>query len=184
MSDSSGDRSKHFASIERKHGGPIAKWIARVQDLGEVKYADQMSLLQERFGFSRAHANAVVMFVRGSTSSKRYSSPDSYFDSIDPAAAATAREIFAAISKTFPTLELVTAWNQPVLKSPGGYVFGLSAAKSHLTINPFSKTVIDAFADELRDLGVSKHTFKVPIGWKVNATLLRKIVKTRLAELV
>lgn len=183
MSETSGDRSTHFASIERKHGGTIAQWIAEVRNLGGANYADQMSLLQDRFGFSRTHANAVVMYVRGSTSSKRYSSPDSYFDSIDATAATTAREVFAAIQKTYPKLDLVIAWNQPVLKSLDGYVFGLSAAKNHLTLNPFSKNVIDAFTDELRDLGVSKHTFKVPIGWKVNAGLLRKIVKARLVEL-
>ena len=183
MTDPSGERSKYFASIEHKHGGPITAWIAKVRDLGDAKYADQMSLLQERFSFSRTHANAVVMFVRGSTTSKRYSSPDSYFDSIDPDAAFTARRIFAAIQKTFPKLDLVIAWNQPVLRSKDGYVFGLSVAKNHLTVNPFSKDVIDVFAGELSELGVSKHTFKVPLGWKVNAGLLRRMVRARLAEL-
>ncbi len=183
MGDSSGDRTRFFSAIEKKHGGPIAKWIAEVKALGDSKYADQISLLQKQFNFSRTHANAVVMYVRGSTTSKRFASPKEYFSSIDSAAAATAQEIFTAITKTNPKLELVTAWNQPVLKSDKGYVLGVSASKQHLTINPFSKNVIDEFADDLKDLGVGKHTFKVPIGWKVNAGLLRKIVRARLAEL-
>jgi len=182
MADSSGERSKFFPTIEKKYGKPIDHWIARVRDLGDAKYADQLALLQEEFGFSKVHANAVVMSVRGSATSKRFSNPDEYFSSIDPAAAATARDIFTAVTKTNPDLELVIAWNQPILRAPGGYVLGLSAAKNHLTINPFSKDVIDEFFDDLRELGVSKHTFKVPIGWKVNAGLLRKIVKARLAE--
>jgi uncharacterized protein len=182
MADSSGERSKFFPAIEKKYGKPVNHWIAKVRDLGDAKYAEQLALLQEKFGFSNVHANAVVMSVRGSTTSKRYSNPDEYFSSIDTAAAATAREIFSAIAKTNPRLELVIAWNQPILKAPGGYVLGLSAAKNHLTINPFSKAVIDEFTDDLRDLGVSKHTFKVPIGWKVNTGLLRKIVEARLAE--
>lgn len=183
MAESSGERSKYFPAIEKKHGKPMSHWITRVRDLGDAKYADQLALLQEKFGFSKVHANAVVMSVRGSATSKRYSNPDEYFSSIDSEAAATAREIFAAIMKTNPQLELVIAWNQPILKAPNGYVVGLFAAKNHLTVNPFSKDIIDEFSDDLRELGVNKHTFKVPIGWKVNAGLLRKLVKARLAEL-
>jgi uncharacterized protein YdhG (YjbR/CyaY superfamily) len=180
--DTTGDRSKFFPAIEKKHGGSISKWIKMVQDLGEAKYADQLALLQNDHGFSKAHANAVVMYVRGSTTSKRFSTPASYFSAIDASAAATAREIFATITKVNPNLELVIAWNQPILQAPGGYVLGVSAATKHLTLNPFSKNVIDEFADDLQDLGVAKHTFKVPIGWKVDVGLLRKIVKARLAE--
>jgi uncharacterized protein YdhG (YjbR/CyaY superfamily) len=183
MTSGSGDRSQHFPSIEKKHGGRITDWIERVRDLGDAKYAEQVAHLKENFGFSQTHANAVVMFVRGSTSSRRFASPDAYFAAIDAEAAQTARAIFDVILKTHPKLELVIAWNQPVLRSPRGYVIGLSTATNHLTINPFSKNVIDSFADELRGLGVSKHTFKVPIGWKVNSPLLRRIVKARLAEM-
>lgn len=183
MADSSGERSKFFPAIEKKHGGPVSKWMERVRDLGDATYADQISLLQNDYGFSRAHANAVVMYVRGSATSRRHASPDEYFASIDQDAACTAREIFAAIVKANPKLELVVAWNQPMLKADAGYVFGLSAAKKHLTLNPFSNAVIESFSPELTGLGVNKSTFTVPIGWKVNATLLRRMVKARLKEL-
>jgi hypothetical protein len=36
-------------------------------------YDEQMALLQGDHGFSRAHANAVVMYTRGSTTSRRFS---------------------------------------------------------------------------------------------------------------
>lgn len=183
MPSSTGDRTQLFPAIEKKHGAPISKWIKKVRDLGDAKYADQMAFLQHEFGFSRTHANALVMYVRGSTTSRRYSSPAAYFDSVDSAAAKTARDVFGAITKTYPKLELVIAWNQPVLRCDKGYVLGLSVSRDHLTINPFSKAVIESFVGELVDLGVSKHTFKIPIGWKVNAGLLRRLVKARLGEL-
>lgn len=172
-----------FPAIEKKHGGPISKWMKAVQALGDAKYADQMNVLQKNHGFSRAHANAIVMSVRGSSTSKRHVSPDAYFASIDAAAAKTARAMFDAVRTTNPALDLVVAWNQPVLKAQRGYVLGISAAKNHLTVNPFSKHVIETFAESLDDLGVAKHTFKVPIGWKVDAPLLRRLVKARLREL-
>lgn len=183
MPDQSGDRTRFFPAIEKKHGGPISMWLERLADLGDAKYPEQIAFLRENHGFSQAHANALVMYARNSPSSKRFASADDYFASLDPAAAATARAIFAAIADAFPELELVVAWNQPMLRTGGQYVFGLSAATQHLLINPFSADVLAALADELRGYHVNKHTVRLPIGWGVDADLLRQLVAARLAEL-
>jgi len=82
----------------------------------------------------------------------------------------------------FPKLELVIAWNQPMLRIDGKYVFGLSASKNHLTLNPFSSDVLDSMESKLSGYTVNKKTFIVPIDWKVDAALLRAMVKARLAE--
>jgi uncharacterized protein YdhG (YjbR/CyaY superfamily) len=142
-----------------------------------------MALLREGHGFSRAHANAVVMTHRGSSTTRRFPTPDDWFASVDPEAAATARAIFAAIQKRIRSLELVTAWNQPMLKAPSGYVFGLSAAKAHLTLNPFSESALADCADRLAGYRRAKQTFQVPFGWKVDSQLLVAMVRIRLAEL-
>lgn len=183
MADASGDRSRHFPSIEKKHGGPISKWTKLINDLGDAKYDEQMAFLQENHGFSRAHANAVVMYVRGSTTSRKFSTPEDYFASIDPVAAATARSIFKAATDKHKGLDLVTAWNQPILRSGKQSVIGLSVAKKHILVNPFSKDVMDSFRERLRDHEPLKHTFKVPLDWKVDVALIREIAAARLEEL-
>lgn len=183
MADDSGDRTKFFPAIEQRYGGPISIWLDRLAELGDAKYPEQIAYLRENHGFSQTHANALVMYVRGSTSSKRFDSPDAYFQSLEPAARATAQAIFAAISVAYPDLELVIAWNQPMLRVNGAYVIGLSAATHHLLLNPFSADVLAAFADELSDYQVNKRTFKVPVDWKVDAALLQAMTKARLAEL-
>ena len=183
MSDSSGDRSKHFPAIERKHEQPMQHWFDLLAEHGEAKYDEQMALLREGHGFSQAHANAVVMTHRGSTTTRRFADPAAYFASLDPAKAATAQAIFAAIQKGVKGLELVTAWNQPMLRNESGYVFGLSAATAHLTLSPWSNDVMAQFADRLVGLKVNKKTFSVPIGWKVDAALLQDMAKARIAEL-
>ena len=182
MATASGDRSQHFPAIEKKHGQPISNWIDRVKDLGEAKYPEQISYLRENFGFSQTHANAVVMYVRGSTSSKKFATPTEYFKTLDPAAAKTVKEIFAAITKKYPKMELVMAWNQPNLRLDGKYIIGVSVAKSHILLNPFSKSVLDDFSEKLTSYKVSKHTFQVPIDWKVNATLLQQLARARSLE--
>ena len=183
MPTTSGDRASHFPAIEKKHGKPISHWLTLVKKHKDAKYPELISLLREKHGFSQTHANAVVLYARGSTSSKKYANADEYFHSLPAAHAATMREIFAAITKKYPSLDLVMAWNQPMLRTrEGQYVIGLSASKKHLSVNPFSKDVLDAHRDNLSHYVVNKHTFQLPIDWKINTTLLISLVKARLAE--
>ena len=128
------------------------------------------------------HANAVVMHFRGSTTSKRFSTPKQFFAQLDPQKKKTAELIFSTIMEKFPKLELVIAWNQPMLRIDGKYVFGLSASKNHLTLNPFSSDVLESMESKLAGYTVNKKTFIVPVDWKVDANLLRTMVKARIAE--
>lgn len=172
----SGDRAAHWPAIERKHGEPMAHWFALMETVADRKYEEQMALLQEQHGFSRAHANAVVMYCRGSTTSKRYGTLDDYLEGADPTGAATLRAIFAAIADRHPDLELVMAWNQPILKSGDAYVFGASLQRQHILIAPFRPAVIAEMAPRLAGFTVNKKTVRVPIDWDVDAALLQDMV--------
>jgi len=181
MPDASGDRSKYFPGIEIKHGEPISLWIDRLHELGDAKYPDQIKFLRDIHGFSQTHANALVMHVRGSLTSKKFESPEEFLSTLDPAVKKTVQSIFAAITQKNADLELVIAWNQPMLRLGRGYVFGLSVAKNHITLNPFSSDVLQLFAHELKDYEMKKNTFHVPLNWKVDAPLLQAMAKARIA---
>lgn len=178
-----GDRSQHFPAIERKHGQPMSFWFDQLREFGDTKYEHQIAFLRENHGFSQAHANAVVMYHRGSTTTRRHSGPEAWFAELDATKEKTARAIFKAITSRFTDLDLVIAWNQPMLRSGKGYVFGLSVSKNHFTLNPMSSTVLDAMSPDLAGYRVNKKTFVVPTDWKVDASLLRKLVEARLAEI-
>lgn len=183
MAESSGARSDFFPAIEKKHGKPIAHWISAVKKLGKATYAEQMSLLQETHGFSRAHANAVVMHVRGSLTSKRHASPEEYFASLTPIAREAVEAVFASARKKYPDLELVMAWNQPMLRTGKNYVLGVSVSKNHLTINPFSGEVLESHRGALDGHVINKYTFQVPFGEKVKSSIIQSMIRQRLAEL-
>ena len=183
MATGTGERSQFFPAIEKKHGHPVSHWFERLTELGDARYPEQIAHLREEHGFSQAHANAVVMQFRGSTTSRRHATPEAWFTAQDAAHAKTARAIFKAIMAKHPALELVVAWNQPMLRNDAGYVFGLSAAKNHLLINPMSTAALAKCAPKLKGYKVSKHTIKLPLDWKVDVTLLNALVKARLAEL-
>jgi uncharacterized protein YdhG (YjbR/CyaY superfamily) len=183
MATESGDRAKHFPAIEKKYGQPIKHWLTELASLDDQKYPAQISYLRENHGFSQTHANAVVMFAKGSVSSKRHKDPADYFKKLDKKCAKTTTEIFKVIQAKYPELELVIAWNQPMLKAANGYVFGLGVQKNHILLNPFSTAAIEKTLPKLKDYKVNKHTIQVPFDWQIEKSLLLAFTKIRLAEL-
>lgn len=157
-------------------------WFKVMKDLDGQKYPEQIAHLRENYGFSQAHANALVMYSRGSKSAKRFDTPAQYFKVLEPGQAKTVRAILKAITSKFPNLELVIAWNQPMLKSGDDYVFGVSTAKNHILFAPWSQDVLDKFRPKMLDLDVKKKTVGVPNDWKVDEKLLQAMVRARLAE--
>ena len=175
-------RESHFPAIEKKYGEKMKYWFSVMAKLEGKKYPEQIAYLKENFGFSQAHANALVMYSRGSLSAQRFEKPSDYFRSISPEQAKTVKAIMKTIQTKFPKLELVIAWNQPMLREGSKYVFGVSATKNYLLMAPWSTDVLDEFRPKLKDYKVNKKTIQIPSDWQVDAKLLNQMVKARLAE--
>ena len=175
-------REVHFPAIEKRYGQPMKHWFAVMKDLADEKYPAQIAHLRESYGFSQAHANALVMYSRGSRSASRFATPTDYYKTIDPAQAKTIKAIFKVIRTKYPRAEVVIAWNQPMVKIDEAYVFGASVAKKHVLISPWSADVIAEFAKKMEDLVVKKKTIGIPNDWKVNSSLILTLVRARLKE--
>lgn len=182
MASKDSSRESHFPAIEKKYGEKMKYWFSIMAKLESKKYPEQIAFLKENFGFSQAHANALVMYSRGSLSAQRFEKPSDYFKSISPEQAKTIKAMLRAIQNKFPKLELVIAWNQPMLKDGAKYVFGVSTTKNYLLIAPWSTDVLDEFRPRLTDYKVNKKTIQVPSDWKVDAKLLQQMVKAVIAE--
>ena len=176
------DREAYFPLIEKKYGEKMSYWFARMKEVEGAKYPEQIAFLKENYGFSQAHANALVMYTRGSKSASRFSSYGEYLDSVDPVQAKTIKKIFKAIQSEYPELELAIAWNQPMLRIEKNYIFGLSVTKNYLLLAPWSKDVLVDFADELSEYKVNNKTIEVPSNWKVDADLLCAMAGARIKE--
>lgn len=176
-------REAHFPAIEKRYGEPMKHWFTVMKTVAGKRYPEQIAHLRENYGFSQAHANALVMFSRGSTTTQRHATPTAYFKSIDAQQARTLRAIFTVIRAKFPDLEFVIAWNQPMLRKGTEYVIGASATSKYLLINPFSKAVIEAFTPRLKGYRVLKHTVTIPNDWEIDEKLLVAMAKARLKEI-
>ncbi len=179
----SADRSSYFPAIEQKHGQPMSYWFEVMGELAGRKYPEQIAYLRENHGFSQTHANALVLYSRGSTTSRRYDSLDGYLEGIDPVRSATVRAVFASLLADYPDLSLVIAWNQPMLKRNQDYVIGVSVAKEHVLLGPWGDNVIERLRPVLEGYHLNKKTIRVPADWNVDSELLRAIVEPRLAEI-
>ena len=175
-------REAYFPLIEKKYGQKMSYWFSVMKDLADEKYPAQIAYLRENHGFSQAHANALVMYSRGSVSARKFDTPAQYYKTILPGQAKTMRAIFKTITTKYPKAELVIAWNQPMLRIDGDYVFGATASSKHILISPWSADVIAAFAPKMADLDVKKKTIGIPNDWGVDSKLILALVKARLAE--
>ncbi len=66
------DRTSYFPLIEKRYGEKMSYWHAVMKKLEGKKYPEQIAHLKENYGFSQAHANALVMYSRGSKSAARF----------------------------------------------------------------------------------------------------------------
>jgi uncharacterized protein YdhG (YjbR/CyaY superfamily) len=177
------DRESFFPKIEKKHGQPMKYWFAVMKDLEGLKYPEQISYLKEEHGFSQAHANALVMYSRGSKSSKRFDTIDEFLKKESPAKKKAVKAIFKAIQSKYPKTELVIAWNKPMLKYQDQYIFGVALATNHILLAPFDPKILKKLEPKLKGYKVLKKTVQVPIDWKVDEKLLQSMAKIAIDDL-
>jgi hypothetical protein len=72
------DRASYFPAIEKKHGLPMTFWHDQMKLIKDLKYPEQIAYLRENHGFSQAHANALVLYSKGNTTSKRFSTLEEF----------------------------------------------------------------------------------------------------------
>jgi len=176
-------REAHFPAIEKKYGEKMAYWFKVMAKLEGKKYPEQIAHLRENYGFSQAHANALVMYSRGSESSQRFATPTEFYKSVTPVQAKTIKAIFKAIMTKYPELELVIAWNQPMVKLDKHYILGVSASTKHVLLGTWDDTVLMEFAPKFKEGNALKKIIQLPNDWDVDAKLIQAVVKASLTNI-
>lgn len=177
MSESNANRTAQFPAIERTYGQVMQVWFDIFQQLSSRTYADQMATFRGSYGFSQAHASALVLYCRGHKTSRRFENLDSYLDQHPSEKQTIVRLIFSVIMDACPDLEQVIAWNQPMVKLGKHYIFGLSVAQNHILIAPFHPQVLVEMRPRLGGLHLNKRTIRLPLNWSVDAALLVAMVE-------
>ena len=124
--------------------------------------------------------------MRKKTSSKSKGSAvpksvDEYLAGVPEPARSTLQTIRAVIRSVVPpeTAEAIS-YGMPAFKYKGSLVW-YAAFADHCSLFP-TPSVIQAFKDELKDFKTSKGTILFPVDKPLPAGLLKKMVKTRVAQ--
>lgn len=95
---------------------------------------------------------------------------------------ATLEKVRKAIRAAAPDAEEGMSYGMPAFIQ-GKPIAGYNASADHCSYFPMSGAITAQLADDLKKYEVSKGGFRFPIGKPPPATLIRKLVKARLAEI-
>lgn len=105
---------------------------------------------------------------------------DEYLAGVPKEARATLEKLRKTIKAAAPMASEVISYRMPMYKQHG-MVVGFAAFKDHCSIFPGS-AVMDAHKDELKRYDTSKGTIRFAVDKPLPATLVKKLVKARIAE--
>lgn len=110
---------------------------------------------------------------------------DDYLDEqSDEAVAATLAHIRDVLTRTAPTAEEGTSYGMPAWRLAGKPLLGVSVAKAHIGVFPFSPEVVDAVRDRLPGFDISKGGLKCTPRQPVPDDILVEMIRLRAAEII
>jgi uncharacterized protein YdhG (YjbR/CyaY superfamily) len=106
---------------------------------------------------------------------------DAYLARLSPEKRATLEKIRKAIRAAAPKAKEGMSYGMPAFIQ-GKPIAGYAASANHCSYFPMSGSVIATLKHDLGGYETSKGAIRFPIGKPLPATLVRKLVKARLAE--
>jgi len=115
-------------------------------------------------------------------SSAKPKTVDEYLAAVPEPARSTLNKVRAVIRSVVPpdTIEVIS-YGIPTFKH-GRAVVAIAAFSGHCSLFPMGSSAIRQFQDELKGYQTSKGTIRFPLDKPLPATLVKKIVKARLAD--
>ena len=109
-------------------------------------------------------------------------SVEAYFESLPDEQRAPLQKLRETIAAAAPGTDEGITYGMPGFLLRGKGFVGYMAYKDHYSFFPMSPAVIDAHRNELGDHVTGKGTVSFDYGEHLPVTLIKKVVKTRLAE--
>jgi uncharacterized protein YdhG (YjbR/CyaY superfamily) len=106
---------------------------------------------------------------------------DEYLAAVPEPARSTLQKMRAVIWSVLPSEAIETiSYGMPTFKFKGSLIW-YAAFSDHCSVFP-TAAVINEFKSELKNFEISKGTIRIPLGQPLPASLLKKMVKKRLAQ--
>jgi len=106
---------------------------------------------------------------------------DEYLSSVDKEKRAALQKLREAIKAAAPKAEECISYQLPAFRHSGRFLVAFGAAKNHCSFYPGARPIA-VHKKELKSYDTSKGTIRFSPDSPLPATLVRKLVKTRIAE--
>jgi uncharacterized protein YdhG (YjbR/CyaY superfamily) len=106
-----------------------------------------------------------------------------YLEGLDTERRAALQRVVDIARRVAPEAEEGTSYGMPALRLAGRPLIGVTAAKGHLSLFPFSPDVVEAVGPDLAGFSLSKGTIRFTPDQPVPEAVLERIVGLRRAEI-
>jgi uncharacterized protein YdhG (YjbR/CyaY superfamily) len=120
--------------------------------------------------------------LTGEEAVEKPKSVESYLKSLPADQRSAVQKLRETIAATAPEAEEGITYSMPGFLLGGKGFVGYMAFKDHYSFLPMSPKAIDAHRDELGDRVTGKGTISFEYGKRLPTALVKKVVRTRLAE--
>lgn len=92
-------------------------------------------------------------------------------------------EVLNWVAKTYPQLEPVVKWNEPMFTDHSTYIIGFSVSKKHMAVSPEVAGMIHC-AEEIQQSGYdhTKQIVRIPWTSPVDYELLKKMIEFNIED--
>jgi uncharacterized protein YdhG (YjbR/CyaY superfamily) len=115
---------------------------------------------------------------------KRHRTIDEYLAGLDGESRAALQKVRRAIRAAAPRAEECISYGMPAFRLNGKLIAGFRAGAHHCSFHPMSGATVATLRAELTDCDTSPGTIRFSARTPLVPTLIRKLVKARIAELV
>ena len=107
---------------------------------------------------------------------------DEYLATLSDDKRSTLEKLRKTIKATAPKAQECISYQLPAFRLNGRMLVAFGATANHCALYTMSSSTVEAHKDDLKDYDTSKGTIRFQADNPLPATLLRKLVKARIAE--
>ena len=107
---------------------------------------------------------------------------DEYLAGLSPENRAALQKVRRAVHAAAPDAEECISYGMPAFRLNGKLIAGFRAAANHCSFHPMSGDTVATLKGELAGYDTSQGTIRFPARVGLPATLVRRLVKARVAE--